>query len=75
MTNELAHHYHLGESTAFHDENMSMQYTDFFCCKKLKISLEKKNDIFLIFAQNIDCGYTLEPPHRGGSNEYPQSMF
>ena len=21
------------------------------------------------------CGYTLEPPQRGGSNEYPQSMF
>ena len=32
-------------------------------------------DIFLIFAQNIDCAYTLEPPQRGGSNEYPQSMF
>ena len=31
--------------------------------------------IFLIFAQNVDCGYTLEPPRRGGSNEYPQSMF
>ena len=31
--------------------------------------------IFLIFAQNIDCGYPLEPPHRGGSNMYPQSMF
>ena len=30
---------------------------------------------FNIFAQNIDCGYTLEPPRRGGSNEYPQSMF
>ena len=30
---------------------------------------------FLIFAQNIDCGYTLEPPRRGGSNEYPQSML
>ena len=30
---------------------------------------------FIIFAQNIDCGYTLEPPRRGGSNEYPQSMF
>ena len=25
--------------------------------------------------QNIDCGYSLEPPRRGGSNEYPQSMF
>ena len=35
----------------------------------------KNCDVFLIFAQNIDCGYTLEPPHCGGSNEYPQSMF
>ena len=25
--------------------------------------------------QNIDCGYSLEPPRRGGSNDYPQSMF
>ena len=31
--------------------------------------------IFLISAQNMDCGYSLEPPRRGGSNEYPQSMF
>ena len=25
---------------------------------------EKMFDIFLIFAQNIDCGYTSEPPRR-----------
>ena len=31
--------------------------------------------IFHISAQNIDCGYSLEPPRRGGSTEYPQSMF
>ena len=31
--------------------------------------------IFLISTQNIDCGYSLKPPRRGGSNEYPQSMF
>ena len=31
--------------------------------------------IFLISAPNLDCGYPLEPPHRGGSNEYPQSRF
>ena len=37
---------------------------------KMKIS-----DIFQISAQNIDCGYSLEPPRRGGSNEYPQSLF
>ena len=35
----------------------------------------KTSDIFHISAQNIDCGYSLEPPQRGGSNEYPQSMF
>ena len=35
----------------------------------------KDSDIFHISAQNIDCGYSLEPSHRGGSNEYPQSMF
>ena len=31
--------------------------------------------MFLISAQNINCGYLLEPPQRGGSNEYQQSMF
>ena len=35
----------------------------------------KNSDIFPISAQNIDCGYSLEPTRRGGSNEYPQSMF
>ena len=35
----------------------------------------KNTDNFPISAQNIDCGYSLEPPRRGGSNEYPQSMF
>ena len=31
--------------------------------------------IFHISVQNIDCVYSLEPPRRGGSNEYPRSMF
>ena len=35
----------------------------------------KNCGIFLISAQKIDCGCTLEIPHCGGSNEYPQSMF
>ena len=43
-------------------------------------SFIRKNDTFNMFAQNIDYGYTLEPPRRGGSDEsdsdeYPQSMF
>ena len=37
---------------------------------------DKHSDIFLyIAAQNMNCGYSLEPPLRGGSNEYPLSMF
>ena len=50
-----------------------MQYTEIFVAIKKKRKFSA--DIFLIFAQNIDCGYTLEPPRRGGSNEYPQSMY
>ena len=42
---------------------------------KIAIIQIKNSDIFHISAQNIDCGYSLEPPHRDGSNNYPQSMF
>ena len=42
--------------------------------KKENIQI-KNSDIFHIYAQNIYYGYSLEPPRRGGSNEYPQSMF
>ena len=37
---------------------------------------DKKNSyIFHISAQNIDCGYSLEPPRWGGSNEYTTYVF
>ena len=49
-------------------------YSNFFR-SKIDNFQRKFLDICLIFAQNIDCGYMLEPPRRGGSNEYPQSMF
>ena len=41
----------------------------------MAISQIKNSDIFHISAQNIDCWYSLEPPRRGNSNEYLQSMF
>ena len=50
------------------------KYIENFTSKNRKFS-GKNSDIFHISAQNIDCGYSLEPPRRGGSNEYPQSMF
>ena len=36
---------------------------------------DKNSDSFHISAPNIDCGYSLEPPRCGGSNEYPQSVL
>ena len=53
-------------------ETCLFRYTENF--KNWKFS-DKNSDIFHISAHNIDCGYSLEPPRRGGSNEYPQSMF
>ena len=58
-----------------HYENTPIQiYCKFYLPKNENFQI-KLSDIFHISAQNIDCGYSLEPPRRGGSNEYPQSMF
>ena len=51
------------------------KYTENFTTKNWKFSDKNSDIFFLISAQNIDCGHSLEPPRRGGSNEYPQSMF
>ena len=58
-----------------HYENTPIQiYWKFYYQKNENYRI-KNSDIFHISAQNIDCGYSLEPPRWGGSNEYPQSMF
>ena len=45
--------------SAIHYENMPIQYTTIFQgCKNGNFQM-KKCDMFLIFAKNIDCGYTL----------------
>ena len=52
-----------------------MQYTE-ICFNYKKIKFYRKNlDILNTFVQNIYCGYTFVSHRRGGSNEYPQSMF
>ena len=35
----------------------------------------KKNIYFIFLLENIDCGYSLELPQWGSSNEDPQSIF
>ena len=57
-----------------HYKNTPIQIYGQFHLQNLKKIQIKNFDIFRILAQNIDCGYSLEPPRRGGSNEYPKSM-
>ena len=40
------------------------KYTENFTTNKNENFQKKNSDIFHIAAQNIDCGYSLEPPHR-----------
>ena len=40
-----------------------------------EIGLYRGKHYFLSFAQNIDCGYSLEPSQWCGSYVYPHSMF
>ena len=61
------------EQTAIITKTRLFKYIVNFTTNKKTFQI--KNSIFHISAQNIDCGYSLEPPRRGGSNEYPQSMF
>ena len=47
----------------FHYANMSVQYAAIFHgCKNGNFHMKKNVSFYLIFALNIDCGYTLEPP-------------
>ena len=41
-----------------------------FTSKNWKFS-DKNSYVFHISAQNMDWGHWLEPPRRGGSNQYP----
>ena len=59
---------------SLHYGNTPIQIYRKFHLQKLKNFQMKNSDIFHISAQSIDCGYSLEPPRWGGSNEYPQSM-
>ena len=55
-----------------HYENTPIQIYWNFYHQKNEIFQIKNSDIFLISAQNIDCGYSLERPRRGDSNDvYP----
>ena len=69
-----SHGTHTGYKAA-HYGNTPIQIYRKFHLLKTENFQTKNFDIFHISVQNIDCGYSLEPPRRGGSNEYPQSMF
>ena len=62
-------------TVTLHYENTPIQIYRKFYHQKIKNFQIKIRIFFHISAQNIDCGYSLEPPRRGGSNEYPPSMF
>ena len=59
------HHY---ENTPF------KKYWEFYHQKNENFQM-KNSGSFHVSAPNIDCWHLLEPPRRGGSTEYPQSIF
>ena len=59
---------------ATHYENTPIQIYWIFLPTKIE-NFQIKKIWYFFSAQNIDCVHSLEPHQRGGSNEYPQSMF
>ena len=58
-----------------HYENTPIQIYRKFHLQKLKIFRYKNLRYFSYSCSKHRLRYSLEPPRRGGSNEYPQSMF
>ena len=60
---------YLGIFIIMHHENMPIKFYI------VKLEFTGFTLFFLFLLKNRDCGYSLEPPRRGGSNEYLQSLF
>ena len=72
---QVSHHTAQMRKLIWHYAKTPIQiYIENFTIKTKNFQM-KYSDIFHVSAQNIDCGYSLEPPRRGGSNEYPRYMF
>ena len=74
----FTNHYKKTKTKKKKQKNKPIQIYWTFYHQKWKFSdkiSDKISDIFHISAQNKDCEYSLEPPRRGGSNVYIQSMF
>ena len=50
-------------------------YIESFTSKNWKFSDQNLWYVIIFLLKNINCGYSLEPPQRGGSYVYPQSLF
>ena len=63
-------------SETIHHENIPIKFwplkPHFYI---VKLGVAGYTLFFLFLLKNIDCGYSLESPRRGCSNEYTQSMF
>ena len=53
--------------------NSYMEFNDFKSWVEIRVSI--RLIVFLFLHENICCGYSLEAPRQGASNEYPQHMF
>ena len=56
-------------------EDRTYMYIEFIAVDKVLFFNIKVLILFLFLHKNIRCGYSLEAPHRGASNEYPQYMI
>ena len=73
MLSESEAEYFTGDTSIdIHYKNMPIQIYWKVNYRKIETFQTKNSNIS---AQNIGCGYSLELPRRGSSNEYPQSMF
>ena len=62
---------HMSYETMSKRKNVTITKTRQYNFGPVKLGLTGVYIIFLILLKSIDYGYSLDPPRRGGSNEYP----
>ena len=60
----------LSDVTGIFYNNLNMAVIRHILISTIKVLI-----FFFFLLENIWCGYSLEAPHQGASNEYPQDMF
>ena len=72
---KMTKYFTISNDSVFRQRRLWYDYAYAIALDKVRFSTQKYLYFFLFLNKNICCGYSLEAPQCGTSNEYPLHMF